>query len=1043
MTGDTREMDSWRQVYRGDEPIYCAAPSPSSPNDIICPGSDEETDDATRAAKRRRYEKHGHRYLQGRPVRILSASLRGPFSKASGWQNPWLPKPPAHHVQRLDSLSQPPVASSAIPPESVIPADIPSSVEISYVQDLYDSMDCQLPSPQSHDDLQFFSSPSHSERRSRTESWADSILEKDDFWAPNHTVVDRPLEPATKRPAGRDWLKRRPAKRRMPYAAQSTEPSSTPTPMPSARSKANKRKGLLTGRPANRSFEMTTPSSSPDQEPRGSLVSADHQQEVLYEEIEQPILPNISAGGSCVSSEPPPPSREEEEALEVEDKGEEETENDNLPEDMCRDKSQRTASSSIGENIDFQDYADESFFYRARQLKQPTPPAASNTTVADCSPQYTQTEEPIPPKHNDAATVSSNRDIRKSGSKATYDHMCFNDAELAKRPSESPVAIKTHKGSNHPNFTPTESDHILRQCHKAIVPSCDVADTKANTNYALGADRSRSLNDITLNPRLNVCNATPQTILESKAVQSTNPGALLDDGPTLIGDPIDTEERGNIAAFQNSSIQSEHSLLQHYAISATLMANASQPSQCYDVINLSKTNDVESYSTDKIAQERVTKSHPTTSESTNKRSQKELTDVVTCSDAITGRDDEGIHQIIADDQTISANQQSPWAPLHVTNGSVQYDNDNIEPARHKPNDSPTNPDTALPNYPASIHYSPTIRPSQQSPWAGEVELSNKVSLEEISGMNPAIIMDIKSQSQRPILASDQQNFPLVVPPVSGREHQSPGSDADVEGIRTSIQEPPYTPILHIARQPTPDGDLSIRSFSNFNFSSPQRSSCPPGSSTSRGILSTRKYSSRRTSEKSSMRVLFAPLPHEQENNGILPPTRSRATSPPPPTLVDVEEENLDGRYRKHFDIMNRRLAVNEMPSRGYHRRLLPSSSQQKPESPSVEAMAEAFREADVHLLKQEDIDMVEGTQTDEGRTEGAVAEIEDKPQSPWQQDGEGMDDVAAVMGNLPEFLDVWDVDMEIDRNRAELNGVGGCGAPSDIDISILHGVGIW
>ncbi|KAJ5102238.1 hypothetical protein NUU61_004460 [Penicillium alfredii] len=50
-------------------------------------GSDDELDDAARAAKRQRIESLAESYLQGRPLFILSASLRGPFD--AGWVNPW------------------------------------------------------------------------------------------------------------------------------------------------------------------------------------------------------------------------------------------------------------------------------------------------------------------------------------------------------------------------------------------------------------------------------------------------------------------------------------------------------------------------------------------------------------------------------------------------------------------------------------------------------------------------------------------------------------------------------------------------------------------------------------------------------------------------------------------------------------------------------------------------------------------------------------------------------------------------------------------
>lgn len=56
----------------------------------IYPGlscSEDELDEAARASKRRRIEKRAQDYLDGKPLYIFSASLRGPFDK--NWTNPW------------------------------------------------------------------------------------------------------------------------------------------------------------------------------------------------------------------------------------------------------------------------------------------------------------------------------------------------------------------------------------------------------------------------------------------------------------------------------------------------------------------------------------------------------------------------------------------------------------------------------------------------------------------------------------------------------------------------------------------------------------------------------------------------------------------------------------------------------------------------------------------------------------------------------------------------------------------------------------------
>jgi hypothetical protein len=74
-----------------DEPFYC---SPVClPEDIICAGSDtEETPEETQR-KHLRYEQQSQRFMRGHLPVLQSASLRGPFSKETGWVNPWRYRP--------------------------------------------------------------------------------------------------------------------------------------------------------------------------------------------------------------------------------------------------------------------------------------------------------------------------------------------------------------------------------------------------------------------------------------------------------------------------------------------------------------------------------------------------------------------------------------------------------------------------------------------------------------------------------------------------------------------------------------------------------------------------------------------------------------------------------------------------------------------------------------------------------------------------------------------------------------------------------------
>lgn len=74
-----------------EEPYYC---SPAcGPDDILCPGSDaEDTPDQLRK-RRLRYEAAAQTIAGGRMPTVLSATLKGPFSKGEGWINPWRHRP--------------------------------------------------------------------------------------------------------------------------------------------------------------------------------------------------------------------------------------------------------------------------------------------------------------------------------------------------------------------------------------------------------------------------------------------------------------------------------------------------------------------------------------------------------------------------------------------------------------------------------------------------------------------------------------------------------------------------------------------------------------------------------------------------------------------------------------------------------------------------------------------------------------------------------------------------------------------------------------
>ncbi|EYE96427.1 uncharacterized protein EURHEDRAFT_410951 [Aspergillus ruber CBS 135680] len=88
---------------RPTSPVSLEVCSPSA-DDIVSDdvlGSDDELGEDARNAQRQRIEKLAEAYLQGGPLFILSASLKGPFDQ--GWVNPWTKKRKSHSAAENSS----------------------------------------------------------------------------------------------------------------------------------------------------------------------------------------------------------------------------------------------------------------------------------------------------------------------------------------------------------------------------------------------------------------------------------------------------------------------------------------------------------------------------------------------------------------------------------------------------------------------------------------------------------------------------------------------------------------------------------------------------------------------------------------------------------------------------------------------------------------------------------------------------------------------------------------------------------------------------
>lgn len=122
-----------------EDTIYCEATCP--PEDVFYQGSDDEEYDNANS-RRQRCEAAGQRFLDGRTPYLISANLKGPFDKVSGWVNPWRSKHRTAGSSQGTRISPGKLARSAKVKRTV-------SISETVAPGPHDSLECHLPSPES------------------------------------------------------------------------------------------------------------------------------------------------------------------------------------------------------------------------------------------------------------------------------------------------------------------------------------------------------------------------------------------------------------------------------------------------------------------------------------------------------------------------------------------------------------------------------------------------------------------------------------------------------------------------------------------------------------------------------------------------------------------------------------------------------------------------------------------------------------------------------------------------------------------------------
>ncbi|KAI1803840.1 hypothetical protein F4811DRAFT_523254 [Daldinia bambusicola] len=1091
MDRDITGVESWRRTRLGAEPIYCAAPPPSDPDDIICLGSDEELDDAEKIAKRLRYEAQALRYLQGKPIRILSASLHGPFDEASGWKNPWLPKQPAVKKSVLKSK----YAVNPIPSFKDRLLKISERFEQQYntTSGTDSSMRCHLPSPESNRESQFSSDSLETEKQSRIQAWTkevskNTILERDEFWAPNQVVRDDNSEPKKKRPIGKEWL-RKTSKRKKLSSSQDTNANFTPTPLlpmqapirsTSVPISIHRHENMgFSKLKVNHSFELATPSSSTVSKKCPELNNERKVEVVTQGETMSLRGDSSNAAQLDVKDIIVRPTLIE--AKECEPVSEPERTTHSNESSINPSKQDTSIHKGAEEDSTFESYVDQSFHYRARPPKESTP-IAGPISVPSIHSKLTQTGTTESPRDEDVAAVAIPKDL-SSLPQATMSHHCV---------SMEPIAIAQATVHLLESMCSRGEDDDGIQKYKYQVASLALKDEvprnqtnngegeepqKCNETIGYVASMETGLrNDpkmVDENLRPLRASATDISILadtanalhpEDRATRYNVPAVVIPNShvPHIV---FDAERKRSADSLEGPTVLKTHpsdfALLINEGSTLTndpMNFNRATPIETTDLLTLnhvSNNADARAEAHDPTGNSvRITQRAESDSESDPvivPLSQLEWSIGDDNPNILVANGEEALEKDTPAETAVSDPPKSLTQSLLVSDSSSSADltvkHIKLEPVESGPSYRHHPYQTVLPGSQTNDHEVSWTNPLQQSPWAKEILdptkldrrdlysstvgkniptniLQRTVTSAECRNSWPTTDIDMMTPSERPPISPTPTTFgnnSLFSHPQPHMLAQEPDSRLSEHKVNT----PTTPPRLTISHLRTPDIESSIKPFSLFNTPSPKRrrtNSTHPSTGRTVGILSNAAYSNSRANSRGQRRVTFAPLPNE-ENMGTSPVfSTTRAASPPPQKLVNAGDEDVGNQFQGHFDAMKLRASDRKVRFR-LQPRLLPSPSQQKPASPHIGAMAEAFRGADAYAAcgHEDPVETKdkEAENSSENVAENIVEDTADIEQSPWRKESQGIDHVADVMENLDDFLNAWDVNVELQKARQE------------------------
>ncbi|KAL6693293.1 hypothetical protein J3F84DRAFT_380465 [Trichoderma pleuroticola] len=268
------------------------------------------------------------------------------------------------------------------------------------------------------------------------------------------------------------------------------------------------------------------------------------------------------------------------------------------------------------------------------------------------------------------------------------------------------------------------------------------------------------------------------------------------------------------------------------------------------------------------------------------------------------------------------------------------------------------------------------------------------------------------EQENPTLTPTKASESLVIPPQSVITEQP--SSEDLPLPTETVSERPSTPEPRFAftsfssfMSPSPIHRRQTRFFTNGTYNSV--------ASTSHGILVSSKNRAWR-STTAKKRVSWAPLPHEEmdgsgekissetDTSSSLSRGRDRAVSPPPPPSTSLASDSLterDMKFSHHFAAVADR-------SKGTQPQSIPTASGHGSCSPDRQAPVTAVQIASPTAVKG-------SPKLNLPRGEKGVAKVTSS--SRWDDDNDPTDIVQDIFNEMDDFLQVWDVDAELDEAR--------------------------